>query len=166
MKQPSSASYRLSSFVLAFVIGSIAACGDSSGSGDRALAGEYEIVTVDGDSLPVFARGAGFSSHWLLSGTLDFRTRGRVTDVRWYETRPTSGPPSAPFSGSETVRYTLEGDRIVVFRDYGSQVYNDTGTIEGDSAIELKLRDIYNAGAALPASGPGYLVRYLRADAP
>jgi hypothetical protein len=166
MKQLSSASYRSSSFVLALVVGIVAACGDSSGSEERSLSGDYEIVTVDDESLPVFARSGGFSSHWLLSGTLDFRTRGRVTDRRWFETRLSNGSASAPFAGTETVRYALDGDRVIVFRDYGSQVYSDTGTVEGESAIELKVRDIYNAGPALPSSGSNFVVRYVRVVAP
>lgn len=160
MQLASSASFRLSSFLIALALAGAAACSDSSGSDSAALERNYDIQFIDDELPPAFAHSAGFSSTWLLSGELDFHTRGRVTDTRWFETRIGANPPSAPFSTTETVSYRLEGERIIVFREYGAQVYSDTGVVQGDTVIEMRVKTLYNSGPVPPPSGPGTPVRY------
>jgi hypothetical protein len=124
---------------LALVVTAATSCGDSNGP--AGLTGTFQLVTVNGEPLP-YVIPIGFGSRNIVSGAIVFRGRGRLLDVREYQSVGATGPQE-PVADTLAQAYTLAGTRLLVSRSAagGAQVYADTGTVEG-SFITLEVRDV------------------------
>jgi len=77
-----------------------------------ALQGPYVLVSVNGALVPIVADSSGGTTQWLVSKTLLFDGRGRVTQVlSWRRDSVTTG--EAQVTSSE-FQYQVRGDSVVI----------------------------------------------------
>jgi hypothetical protein len=120
----------------------LGACSDSTRPPAEQLTGRYTLFSVDGDTLPivVFA-GLDGSTRRLVSGALEFRTRGRLMDIRTFQTlSPILG--AGPLQTDSTAfGYEVTDGKIFIHHPmpYEPDTYVDTGSV-GDGLISITAR--------------------------
>ena len=130
---------------LAFVLAvfAVAACGGDDGTQPvPAFEGRWEVVDANGLTLPQVVLTTRGGDYLLVDALIEFRTRGRLTDQRLFESHTTGGAVE-PNVEEWVVSYIRRGDSLFVMRDpvgpNPAQV--DTGVVSG-STLELRIQSI------------------------
>jgi hypothetical protein len=129
---------------LALALGAaIGACSDSTPP-VPAPTGRYELSLVNDQPPPYpFFSSLMFQRH-LVSGSIEFRGRGRLVEARGYQNMSYAGEPIAEVEPDTLAQaYRVSGTQLVVERTSSGGVvaYTDTGTVDAER-VTLKVRDI------------------------
>ena len=124
-------------FVLAMgAAGSMTGCSDST-EPEGPFAGDYDLILINGNSLPARYQIYGFgATKELLGGSLSFGSN-RIAEVRQWRDNPI-GAQSLENTFSTTATYSVEGSFLIIDRprlDGMTAAYADTGYVEGETLI-------------------------------
>jgi hypothetical protein len=137
------------------ILGTLSCSGDAPTEG-AALSGTFDLVTVDGASLPkleyMYASG---DTLFIEAAELRFLSRGRVSVIERTRLHSPVHGPRSPESDTVVITYRLAASDL--FLDYPVSVlygpYTDTATVQGEEiAVRTKLYGVVS----------GALVRDLR----
>ena len=136
---------------LALVCGtaSTVACSEST-TPAPAPTGRYELAFVNDQPPPYPFYSSLMFQRNLVSGSIEFRGRGRLVEARGYQNLSYGGDPVAEVETDTLAQvYRVSGTQLVVERTTsgGALTYADTGTVDAER-LTLKLRDI---GTLYPA---------------
>lgn len=123
----------LGSIITLGAITAAAACSESTPP-QQALTGRYELLSVNGASLPIVVfSGLDGSTLTLIEGAIEFRSRGRLVDVRTFQSQSPAGGTGQPQADSSAFTYDLAGDTLLVRHPqlFEADSYVDTGTVTG-----------------------------------
>ena len=135
------------------IAGTLTACSDSTPPVPSPFAGRYDLVAIDGQELPILVfAGIDGSTRSIVAGAIEFRSRGRLMDVRVFQTRsPTTGVGPLQ-TDSVAFAYEIAGDKLLIRHPmpFEPDSYVDTGTVAGavltiDSRIRLSFTDVHSA---------------------
>ena len=136
---------------LALLLGTTAAggCSDST-TPAPAPTGRYELILVNEQPAPYPFFSSLMFQRSLVSGSIEFRGRGRLVDARGHQNLSYGGEPVGEVEPDTLARaYRVSGTQLVVERTSSGDTvtYADTGTVDAER-VTLKVRDI---GVAYPA---------------
>ena len=137
---------RVAAFVIAASVASAVACRDSSGPEAPTLDGTYTMVSVDGSELPAEVKSTMLGAWYVTEGSLEFHTRGRVTD-----TRTVAGNVTTTIAAYRL----LDGDTIIVDRVNGPITWSDTGSV-AEGLLTLNVKTL------IPGAYPDLLIAYVK----
>lgn len=124
----------------------MAGCSDST-EPEGPFSGEYDLILIDGSTLPARYEIYGFgATKDLLGGSLSFGSN-QITDVRLWRDNPL-GSLSREQTYSTMATYSVEGSFLIIDRPrlHGmTAAYADTGYVEGETLI-LPVRTIDGTG--------------------
>jgi hypothetical protein len=130
---------------VALAAGLASGCGGSATAPRTSLSGTFALTSVDGQGLPV-ARLIGLlgaAEEIMLSGRLQFLSRGRLLDIRETQVHVfATGEYSPPVTDSIAYAYRVAGDTLYVLHTAfdTAAAYSDTGFVSGTDAISLRVR--------------------------
>jgi hypothetical protein len=129
--------------LVAIIVAATLGCGkDSTGTGPS-LSGTFALTAIDNAGLPV-ARPFGIGSEKImLSGQLQFLSRGRLLEIREIQTHVFATNQYLPAeTDSVAYSYRLAADTLFVLHTAldVAAAYTDTGYVSGGDAIFLQVR--------------------------
>lgn len=116
----------------------LAACGSDDGaSPPPAFDGRWELVAADGEPPPRLLRSDFRGDFYIVGASLEFRSRGRVTDTRSYDSFDSAGNFLASSTEEAVVAYVRRGDSLFVSRAPAASgsVEVDTGVVSGSTIV-------------------------------
>jgi hypothetical protein len=102
----------------------LAACSDSTGPDTDDLVGSYDLITIDGASLPVIVDQIGEDKAEITMGTVTLDEDGSFGDVT--ELRITEGGVVTTEVQSTQGTWTISGSTVTFFPNDGSSNYTMT----------------------------------------
>jgi hypothetical protein len=119
------------------------ACGGDGTGPSNGLSGRYDLVSVDGQVLPLGTTGAFGTVVYLRRGVIEFHSRGRLVDIHDMQTiNLITGDTQPVISDTAAYAYRKSGSTLLVIHPAFDLAagYTDTAAMADDSALVLKRR--------------------------